>query len=198
MMHRLSSTRTLLLFLLSGSFMLLACNFLTTITKPFTNKTAADVQTAIPPQVFATAGVKMTQPILIETPTIESTFDLSKAGLPPGFPIFPGAYGFSGAPGLILEYKVTADVRTTSEYYDEKMKGNSWTGSSTGGVSEGSCGGDCGPVPTKTPGPGPTSTPSGWMKENTQSWTSGTKQIMITFEAMADGGTDIVIIFTNT
>jgi hypothetical protein len=133
-------------------------------------------------------------PVQEATPEAEGGFDLSQAGLPPDFPVFPGAHGFSGIPGTMVTYMVDADVRTASAFYDEKMTANGWTGLSTEGSIEASCGGDCGPVPTATPGPGPTETPEGWMLENMQLWTSGDKQVMINYSANPSGGTDIEIL----
>jgi hypothetical protein len=143
--------------------------------------------------------VPATQPRVLEaTPEADGEFDLSQAGFPPDFPVFPGADNFSGLPGSMVAFSVDADVRTASAFYDENMKANGWTGFSTGGADEGSCGGDdCGPVPTKTPGPGPTATPEGWMRHNGQMWTSGNLQVMIDYSANSSGGTDIMIVFTG-
>jgi hypothetical protein len=139
-----------------------------------------------------------TQPaVLGATPETGGEFDLSQAGFPPDFPVFPGAHSFSGVPGTMVEYKVDADVRTASAFYDQKMKANGWTGFSTGGASQGECGGDCGPVPTRTPGPTPTGTPAGWMRENMQMWTSGNKQVTINYSVNSSGGADISIVFTG-
>ncbi len=121
--------------------------------------------------------------------------DLSQLDLPPDFPIYPGAQNFSGEPGFMLDYTVNADVRTASEFYDQQMKANGWTGFSTGGVSAGECGGDCGAVPTKTPGPGPTATPEGWMKSNDQVWRKDNKTISINFSLNSNGSTEILVIF---
>lgn len=121
-------------------------------------------------------------------------FDLSQAGLPPDFPVYPGASSFSGIPGTMVMYTVDADVRTASAFYDEELKADGWSGFSTGGGSVGECGGDCGPVPTKTPGPAPTGTPVGWMRDNVQMWTSGDKQVVISYSANSSGGTDISIV----
>jgi hypothetical protein len=132
-----------------------------------------------------------------DTPQPDAPYDLSQAGLPPDFPIYAGAYAFAGIPGMMLEYTVDADVRTTSEFYDAQMKASGWTGFATGGVDEGSCGGDCGPVPTKTPGPDPTATPTGWMEDAFQMWTSGSSMVTIDFSANDAGGTDIAIVFAS-
>jgi hypothetical protein len=154
--------------------------------------------TPIPKPTAAVQEVPATRPPVLEaTPEGGGEFDLSQAGLPPDFPVFPGVHSFSGIPGTMVTYTVDADVRTASAFYDENMKANGWTGFSTGGSSEGSCDGDCGPVPTKTPGPGPTATPEGWMRENMQMWTSGDKQVMINYSANSSGGTDISIVFTG-
>jgi hypothetical protein len=153
---------------------------------------------SIPKPSATVQGVPATQPPVQEaTSEAGGEFDLSQAGLPPDFPVFPGAHGFSGIPGTMVTYTVDADVRSASAFYDEKMTANGWTGFSSGGSSEGSCDGDCGPVPTRTPGPGPTATPEGWMQGNVQMWTSGDKQVMINYSANSSGGTDISIVFTG-
>ncbi|MCX6070533.1 MAG: hypothetical protein NTU91_06695 [Chloroflexi bacterium] len=154
--------------------------------------------TSIPERTAAVQEVPATQmPVPEATPEADGEFDLSQAGLPPDFPVYTGAHGFSGIPGTMVTYTVDADVRAASAFYDEKMTANGWTGFSTGGADEGSCGGDCGPVPTRTPGPGPTATPEGWMQANEQMWTRGDEQVMIMYSANSGGGTDVSIVFTG-
>jgi hypothetical protein len=156
-----------------------------------------------PPTSIASPSAGVREAATAEPPVVEATpeaggeFDLSEAGFPPDFPVFPGAYNFSGLPGSMVAFSVDADVRTASAFYDEQMRANGWTGFSTGGADEGSCGGDCGPVPTKTPGPGPTATPEGWMRHNGQLWTSGDKQVMIDYSANSSGGADLMVVFTG-
>ena len=158
----------MLAFLLPVSLLLLSCGIVSQSARP-TNTSEAPVD----------------------------TFDLSQAGLPPDFPIYPGTHAYTGIPGLLIEYTVDVDVRTASEFYDTGMTALGWTGFSTGGESMGECGGDCGTVPTHTPGPTPTNTPPGWMHENMQMWTSGSNQIVINFSANANGTTDITITITS-
>ena len=175
---------------------LLACSlFTSSAAAPATLGASGELEPSVAAPALATAEA-------VETPagsvsTAEAAYDLSQAGLPPGFPIYPGGGDFSGLPGIMLMYTVDADVRTASAFYDEKMKADGWSGYSTGGAAMGECGGDCGPVPTKTPGPGPTATPEGWMHENIQFWTKESQQVNIEFAANPSGGTDITIAFSG-
>jgi hypothetical protein len=79
--------------------------------------------------------------------------DLSAAGLPPSFPLYPGGYNYSGIPGMMLEYTADADVRTASNFYAAQMGAGGYSDLTGGGGMTGECGGDdCGSVPTHTPG----------------------------------------------
>jgi hypothetical protein len=217
MTPRQISTRTFLLFLLPVSLLLIACSLLTSLVKPSEKETIpGEGQISIPSQDITTTMAEESQPdptstmisdpfassgteeTPANTPQPEPTYDLSKAGLPPCFEIYPGGYGFSGMPGLMLSYTIDENVRTASEFYDKLLKKCGWSGFSTGGVNEGSCGGDdCGPVPAPTAGPSPTPAPEGWMQQNTQMWTSGSKQIIIDFTVNDNGGTEITVMFTS-
>jgi len=183
--------------LLSGAvFSVLACS----LFAPRPPGTPEEIDSV--PSPAASSALEVTTPL--ETAIVpedasqpETPFDLSQAGLPPDFPIYPGAYGFTGIPGMMVDYTVDADVRTASEFYDAQMKANGWTGFATGGNVEASCGGDCGPVPTRTPGPNPTATPNGWMDENFQLWTSGSSMVTISFTANDAGGTGIAVVLSS-
>jgi hypothetical protein len=124
-------------------------------------------------------------------------FDPTQAGLPADVPVYPGAHDYTGIPSLMLDYIADADVKTLSEFYTNALNAAGWSGISTGGAIEASCGGDCGPVPSKTPGATPTTTPNGWMSENTQMWTKGSLQVIILFQAKPDGTTDVTITFIS-
>lgn len=195
---RHSTPSTTVPLLLVASLLLLSCGLFTTPSTGLsaTNNASGAGRTSLAPPSSGTVQAIGTPAELATTPQPGGDFDISQAGLPPDFPVFPGAHDFSGVPEAMVKYTADVDVRTASEFYDKAMKANGWTGFSTGGVSEGSCGGDCGPVPTRTPGPTQTATPPGWMQENTQMWTSGTSQIMIMYTANPGGGTDIIITMT--
>jgi len=185
--------------LLSGTvFSVLACSLFAPRSAP--PETLEAIDSILPPAATTAPGVT----VPLETAIVpagpaqpEMPFDLSQAGLPADVPVYPGASGITGIPGMMLEFSVEADVRTASGFYDTQMKANGWTGFATGGNVEASCGGDCGPVPTRTPGPGPTATPQGWMRENFQLWTSGSRTISISFSAKDAGGTDIAIVLAG-
>lgn len=119
-----------------------------------------------------------------------SALDLSKAGLPPGFPIYPGAHNASGVAGLLVQFTVDADVRTVSDFYDKQLRASGWTGFSTGGAVQ--AGGE-GSGSAATAGPPPSPTPVGWMSENTQIWTKGSWHVMIAYSLHPGGGTDLSI-----
>jgi hypothetical protein len=215
MKHGQISTRTFLLFILPVSFLLIACSFLTALVKPSGKETiTGEGQASIPSRDIATTIAEDSQPgptstmisdpfasseaeeTPVNTPLPEPTYDLSQAGLPACFEIYPGGYGFSGIPGMMLSFTIDETVRTASEFYDKLLKKCGWSGFSTGGAIEGSCGGDdCGPVPALTAGPSPTPAPEGWMEQNTQMWTSGTKQIMIDYSVNDAGCTEITVMF---
>jgi hypothetical protein len=183
--------KTFLLLLVALVAASLACSLVS-------GRSAAPSTSTAKPSATLQAAPATLPPVQEATSEADGEFDLSEAGFPPDFPVFPGADNFSGLPGSMVAFSVDADVRTASAFYDENMKASGWTGFSTGGADEGSCGGDdCGPVPTKTPGPGPTATPEGWMQHNGQVWTSGTKQVIIDYSANSSGGTDIMIVFTG-
>lgn len=201
MKSKVNLPRSIFALLISINLFLLACSLLDIVKK----KTPENAQPTIPseedsqlsptntitPQFIATVETQIT----LSSPT--EAYDLSQAGLPPGFPINPGGYGFSGIPGILLVYSIDVDVRTASAYYEKELSGLGWTGNLIGGEGEGSCGGDCGPVPTKTPGPGPTATPEGWMRKNTQTWMSGTSMVIIDYSVNPDGGTEISIMIIS-
>ncbi len=193
-----SSFRTNLPALLVAAFFLLSCSLTAPATGgPANGQSATGNGAPLPADQFVETMQAGETSAPDSGPQLGNSLDISQAGLPEGFPIYPGGHGFSGTPGIMVAYTVDADVRTASDFYDSQMKAAGWTGFSTGGADIGSCGGDCGPVPTKTPGPAPTSTPSGWMSQNTQMWTSGSSQIMIMYQANPDGGTDITIAMTR-
>jgi hypothetical protein len=195
---RHSSTGTTLPLLLVASLLLLSCGLFAPSTGLSATQNGSGAgRTSIAPSSSETA-------LAIGTPTESATtpqpggFDVSQAGLPPGFPVYPGAHDFSGLPGVMVKSTADVDVGTASEFYDKAMKAIGWSGFSTGGASAGECGGDCGgnATPTSTPGPTPTATPPGWMNQNTQMWTSGTSEIMIMYSANPGGGTDVMITVT--
>jgi hypothetical protein len=185
-------------FLLIGmvNFLVLACSLGTVssrtiptmsanITKP--NSNGSGLPTALQKTVISTN---------LPAPSMTATImDLAAAGLPPGFPLYPGGHDFSGIQGMMVEYTVDADVRTASDFYAAQMAAGGYSDLLGGGGMTGECGGDCGPVPTHTPGPTPTSTPEGWMRSTDQVWMQGSKQISINYLANPDGTTDISIVF---
>jgi len=199
MKPRQAIVRTTLPLLLAFSFLLLSCSLFTPSTGlPATQNLPGTGQTPLAPLSSEPIPAGETPEELAASPQPEG-FDVSQAGLPPGVPIYPSAHDFSGVPGVMVQYTADADVVTASAFYDKAMKADGWTGFSTGGASQGECGGDCGPgnpTPTPTPGPKPTATPPGFMNQNTQLWTKGTSQIMIMYTANIHGGTDIVITIT--
>jgi hypothetical protein len=177
--------------------MVLACRFgasssgatLTPIANiPSQSSTPSSAPTTPPPSV---TGTGLPAPAQTATST-----DLSQANLPEGFPLFPGGHDYTWVAGMMLEYTADADVRTTSSFYAKQMGSGGYSDLAAGGAT-GECGGDCGPVPTKTPGATPTATPEGWMRSTDQAWMKGNELIMINYLVNPDGTTDISIVFAG-
>jgi|GEM_PF-1288312 len=124
----------------------------------------------------------------------------SQAGLPIGFPIYPGAHGLGGEPGMVLTYTADADVRTIAGFYSTQLKAGGWTSvQSVLSPMTGSCGdlSGCGAVQAATPGPTPTATPAGWLSEAYQLWTKGSTRVSIQFSVNDKGGTEVSILLSK-
>jgi hypothetical protein len=188
--------RSTLTLLIGVGLLFTSCRFFTPSAEPFTTQPASGaLPTSTTPPAFATPNPVGTPTAPATTQQSEIIIDPAQAGLPADFPIYPGAKEYSYYLGLFVDYSVDADVRTTSDFYDNKMKAAGWTALSTEGLDQGSCGGDCGPTPTRTPGPTPTATPVGWMRSNTQLWMKDNLKILIEYYVTSGGDTDISISF---
>ncbi len=189
--------RTVLLLLVLVCFMVLACRFGGSSSganpTPITNTPGKSSN----PSSGLTASTRTVPSIGLPVPAQTATStDLSQANLPEGFPLYPGGHDYTWVAGMMLEYTADADVRTTSSFYAKQMLAGGYSDLAAGGAT-GECGGDCGPVPTKTPGATPTATPEGWMRSTDQAWMKGNELIMINYLVNPDGTTDISIVFAG-
>jgi hypothetical protein len=191
-------TWTVVLLLLLVNLLVLACGLGSAPAGTTPTRSAGGTTPGSSRSVKPTASPQTESSTDLQAPSQTATImDLSAAGLPPGFPLYPGGHDYSGIPGMMLTYTVDADVRTASKYYAAQMGAGGYSDLFGGGGMTGECGGDCGPVPTHTPGPTPTSTPEGWMRSTDQVWMQGSKQISISYLANPDGTTDISIVFVG-
>ncbi|MGD0576367.1 MAG: hypothetical protein ABSB61_13545 [Anaerolineales bacterium] len=152
------------------------------------------------PSILLTLMAGPASPTESQAPQAGVVLSATQAGLPTGFPIYPGAHGLSGEPGMVLTYTADADVRTTAGFYSTQLKAGGWTSvQSVLGPMTGSCGDStsCGAVQAATPGPTPTATPAGWLSEAYQLWTKGSTRVSIQFSVNDKGGTEVSILLSK-